>query len=235
MTTTVEEQSNATAQRVAVLVALYEAGQIQRPAFVQAFAQTVFSSKVIAARLAEAGLFTLYGWPPLGIAPGIPTLEALQEAAETFTEPQEPGEDASDVLEALKPTVTFWEGVEESAQRIAVDAPRASARETRQARMKREGVTHWRWVATPDACDECKERDGQVYPITVRFKDHPRCRCDIEEAMTPKSEQPITFAAMTLTQLRHQLLVMAPVPDTAWKTKQTKRVQDRIRELEETA
>lgn len=232
--TTVEQEAEATARRVAVLVALYQVGQIERPSFVQAFAQIVYAAKVAAARLTEVALFSLHGWPPLGIAPGPRSLEALQQAAETFTEPQEPEEDLTDLLDRLKPTVTFWQGVEEAAERIAVDAPRASARESAQARMQREGVTHWRWVATPDACDECKERDGQVYPISVRFKDHPRCKCDLEQAMTPASEQPLGFAFLTLPQLRHQLSVLEPLKDTDWKTKQTARVRARIAELKET-
>lgn len=233
--TTVEEEAEATARRVAVLVALYQAGQIERPSFVQSFAQIVYAAKVLAARLTEVALYGLHGWPPLGIAPGPRTLEALQQAAETFTEPEEPEEDLADLLERLKPTVTFWQGVEEAAERIAVDAPRASARETKQARMQREGVTHWRWVATPDACDECKERDGQVYAIAVRFRDHPRCRCDLEQATGPKSEQPLGFAYLTVEQLRHQMSVLEPLKDSEYRTKQITKVRARIAELEETS
>ena len=51
--------------------------------------------------------------------------------------------------------------------------------------MERAGVTHWKWVAQPDSCDECQRRNGNVYRIDVKFRDHPRCTCSLEPA-TPE-------------------------------------------------
>ena len=48
---------------------------------------------------------------------------------------------------------------------------------------KKNGIKHDRWVSEHDnrVCEECKERDGKIYPINaIPTKPHYRCRCWIE-------------------------------------------------------
>ncbi|MEJ7634312.1 hypothetical protein [Aeromicrobium sp.] len=199
---TTEQQANAesAAAKVAALSALYAAGTITREAFTQVFAAIVYGAKIRAARLAEIDLFrwSLTNWPepiePLGIAPGPEVLQTLQKAAETITadapEPvpedvlegaEEPVEDIEDP-EAGTARLSFWTGVETSSSRVARDAAEETGRDTKQARMRRAEIPAWRWVAQPDACEECRRRDGNVYRISIKFRDHPQCLCDLEPA-----------------------------------------------------
>jgi SPP1 gp7 family putative phage head morphogenesis protein len=48
---------------------------------------------------------------------------------------------------------------------------------------KKNGIKRVKWVSEHDnrVCEECKERDGKVYPINaIPVKPHYRCRCWIE-------------------------------------------------------
>lgn len=55
--------------------------------------------------------------------------------------------------------------------------------QTRLKTLKKNGIKHVRWVSEKDnrVCEECKERDGKIYPINdIPTKPHYRCRCWIE-------------------------------------------------------
>ncbi|KAA1376121.1 structural protein [Aeromicrobium fastidiosum] len=197
-----DQQQNAetVASKVGTLAAMYAAGVLTREAFVESFALVVYAAKVSAARIAEVALWrwSLTSWPepiePLGIVPDPDVMDSLREAVETIAEDEgaQPGLDADEfqartISEISRGAVAFGSGVEivQRSERVAADAARESGKETTQDRMERAGVTHWRWVAQPDACDECRKRHGRVYAIDVKFRDHPQCECSLEPA-TPQ-------------------------------------------------
>ena len=43
-----------------------------------------------------------------------------------------------------------------------------------------EIVKGWRWVAEPDACEFCQERDGSEHALEEDMETHPNCRCTQE-------------------------------------------------------
>ena len=184
MSPEVEATAEETSRQVTGLVALWAAGSISLPTFREMFVAIVYAAKVSAAVLAEAILWRDYDLPPLGIGPGEPSRDALTAAVETMTEgmPDAMPEGVPEaMLEAVSgPVVTFSRDLETRSTRVAADAPKESARQTKRARFERAGFTAWRWVAGPDACDECRARHGTTYAIDIAMRDHPQCECDLE-------------------------------------------------------
>lgn len=53
------------------------------------------------------------------------------------------------------------------------------------AALKDSGVKRVQWVTQKDGkvCEECRERDGKIYPIDkIPVKPHPNCRCWLRKA-----------------------------------------------------
>jgi SPP1 gp7 family putative phage head morphogenesis protein len=51
-------------------------------------------------------------------------------------------------------------------------------RETSLMQFERSGVVkEWEWLAEPDACDICLEKNGKRFPLTQGMDTHPNCRC----------------------------------------------------------
>jgi hypothetical protein len=204
MSTEQEQNADATAAKVGALAGLYVTGSLTRQQFVDAFVLVVYAAKIKAARLAEVALFrwSLGNWdspiPPVGIVPGSEVLQPLEMAAETLAEPSEvpmPEVMPEDVperttREIARGALSFTSGVElvNRAERVSADAAKESGRETTQERMKREGIPAWRWVAREDACPVCRKRHGRVYRISVTFRDHFGCNCNLEPATQAEIE-----------------------------------------------
>lgn len=86
------------------------------------------------------------------------------------------------------------------------------------------------WETDSQPCPECAALAGTE--VKSKRGHHPNCQC--EAALVPwkpAAKGVPGFDGLTLEQLQRQLDVMAPLPDTEWKTKQTKRVVTRMEEL----
>lgn len=86
------------------------------------------------------------------------------------------------------------------------------------------------WAAQAGACPLCQAESGQS-AHKARLH-HPNCRCELEAR--PKASGSVNgelFEALSIDLLEKQLDTMAGMPDSPWKTKQTKRVKTRINVL----
>ena len=160
-----EEQANAAAVRVAALLALYQAGQISGPDLSAAVAAAVFASKITASVLADVLISTLTNLPPVGIRPSDAHLDRLAAAVTAIVE------DTKGVSDADTPA--------ERLERLAKGETVESHRRSLQDAIARQGFTHWRRVAAPDACEDCAPLSGEVQTIETTFYDHPFCRCTL--------------------------------------------------------
>lgn len=158
--TNAQQQADETAQKVAALLALYEAGSIPKSELPSVVAAAVYRGKVLASRAADILVSTLANRPPLGIAPGAQHLERLQQAAETaLSDPQE----AAQRLERLGEAETF-----------------ASAQFTARAAAEAQGFTAYREDVAPDACEVCQPFRDRLHDVADDWTPHhPRCRCEL--------------------------------------------------------
>lgn len=86
------------------------------------------------------------------------------------------------------------------------------------------------WAADDDPCPECVALEGTR--VRGRRGHHVNCQCVPDLQPKVGSDKVPGFLGLTLEQLRHQLTVMEPLKPSAWKIRQTKRLQARITELE---
>lgn len=181
-----DEVADRTAARVAVLVAAWQAGQIQTPDLPPAVAVAVYSGKVIASRLADVLVSTWAVLPPLGVWPSGEHLDRLTKAAETVLETPE---DAPQRFE-----------------RLALSETLNSHRASLHACIRDHGFKHWERVVEEDACEVCEPLRGEVQPVSVGFRDHPGCRCSlrpygepVQPEETPRQEEPGGLITMNRT------------------------------------
>lgn len=185
MTTNAQEQENTRAERLAVLLAAYDAGTLQRPEVSASIAAWIFGLKVLASRWADILVSTLANRPPIGLQPSARHLERLQEAVVTVLdeveatpepqapdrpEEQEPPPEPEEVREAL----TF------RLERLA-DAEEQSSRQlSTRAAIEAQGFTHYRQEVAGDACEKCAPFRNSVHKSDEAWKPHhPRCRCEL--------------------------------------------------------
>jgi hypothetical protein len=163
-----EMQGQQAAQRVAVLLAAYEAGQIADSEFRSAVSVAIYAGKILASRLADIFVSTLADRPPLGIAPGPQHLDRLTEAAQTLVE--EP------------------EGRPERLERLALAETLNSYRRTLHAAIAQQGFSFWQRIPATNPCEVCAPYAYEIRPVSYGFKDHPGCRCTLR----PYGERRIT-------------------------------------------
>lgn len=157
-----EQQADATAMRVAALLALYEANRLETPDFARAAAVAVFAGKLVGSRLADIQISTHLNEPPVGVAPGRQHLVRIEEAVMTVLD------DADDEEPALR------------LERLSRSEVLLSHRASLIAAMREQGVTQWRRVVQSDACEVCEPLAGEVKSTEEGFKDHPGCHCSAE-------------------------------------------------------
>lgn len=156
-----EQQGNATAQKVAALLALYASGSIPESEFPSVVAAAVYRGKVLASRAADIRISTLANRPPLGIVPGAQHLDRLTEAAETILT-----EDPDELLERL--------------ERLADAETLTSSQLTTRAAIEGQGFAHYRESVAEDACEICQPHADELHQSDELWTPHhPRCRCEL--------------------------------------------------------
>jgi hypothetical protein len=157
-----QQQADATAERVAALVALLQAGQIPDRDSPPVLAAAVYRGKVLASRAADILVSTLANRPPLGIVPGAQHLDRLAEAARTVLTEEDP-EQAAERLERLAEAETL-----------------ISAQMTTRSAIAGQGFTRYREHVAADACDVCQPFAEQIHDAEDEWTPHhPRCRCEL--------------------------------------------------------
>lgn len=152
---------------VAASAAAYEAGATTASEFTERAAATVFAASSQAVVLADVAVAawwaTLVGLcvPTLGATVPVAEQERLVRAFETIT--QEP--------DAMS--------VPDRAARVARSEPVDRGRTAYQESLRARGVTTWRRIVAPDACEVCAPLARKVYPIGQPFRDHPGCHCTL--------------------------------------------------------
>jgi hypothetical protein len=167
--TNAQQQADATAQKVAALLALSETGSIPKTELPSVLAAAVYRGKVLASRAADIVVSTLANRPPLGIAPGAQHLDRLTQAAQTVLSEESP-EVAALRLERLAEAETF-----------------ASAQFTTRAAAEAQGFTQYREDVAEDACQICEPFRDRLHDVADQWTPHhPRCRCDLVPVGTPQ-------------------------------------------------
>lgn len=171
-----EQQADPTAQKVAALLALHEAGQVARADFASAVAAVIYRSKVLASRAADILVSTLANRPPLGITPGAQHLDRLAEAVETVLSEEEPQE--------------ATHGLTERLERLAIAEALQSTQKTTRAAIDAQRFSHYREDVAADACEKCQPfADGIHEAADDWTPHHPRCRCELVPVGQPQQEE----------------------------------------------
>lgn len=155
--------------QVTAVVASYQAGATSKTNLVETAAASVYAANLAATayadtavsawRLATIGLPT----PTLGLLPPADEQERLIRAFATITAH----------LQGMS------DQVERRSRRVATSEPLNRGRHAYLEALRARGVTEWRRVVHPDACEKCAPLTGETHPIEVDFYDHPGCRCDV--------------------------------------------------------
>lgn len=150
----------------------YEQALLDRAAFVGTTAARIAYANARAVAAADvylaawATLRTGVNAGPLGLAPPDSDTARLVRAMLTIATATEAADHALGGLRAR-------------TERLARTEPMTAGRQAYQQAMRARGVTSWRRIVHPQACDTCAQLVGQVEPIEVSFLDHPNCRCSL--------------------------------------------------------